>query len=139
VLPQHPDDLLFREPCSLHLSVLQEGRTLNSPGGKSQWQVTRHKISADLYAPFGSCFWKVPRMALLLNTIGRFRPSDSLAMKEPTSLLGNWTKIWKCPAESHELVRLRRREADTGRSAFARTLSVPALSRRERNQTNCDT
>src|ERR1700678_2260940 len=40
VLLQHPDDLIFREPCSLHLSVLQEGRTLNSPGGKSQWQVT---------------------------------------------------------------------------------------------------
>jgi hypothetical protein len=40
VLLQHPDDLIFREPCSLHLSVLQEGRTLNPRGGKSQWQVT---------------------------------------------------------------------------------------------------
>src|SRR3984885_12978955 len=39
VLLQHPDDLIFREPCSLHLSVLQEGRTLNPRGGKSQWQV----------------------------------------------------------------------------------------------------
>jgi hypothetical protein len=39
VLPQHPNDLLFREPCSLHLSVLQEGRTLDPNGGKSQWQV----------------------------------------------------------------------------------------------------
>jgi hypothetical protein len=28
VLLQHPNDLIFREPCSLHLSVLQEGRTL---------------------------------------------------------------------------------------------------------------
>jgi hypothetical protein len=41
VLLQHPDDLIFREPCSLHLSVLQEGRTLNPRGGKSHWQVTR--------------------------------------------------------------------------------------------------
>src|ERR1700677_3422109 len=40
VLLQHPDDLIFREPCSLHLSVLQEGRTLNPRGGKSQWQVS---------------------------------------------------------------------------------------------------
>src|ERR1700722_15283056 len=39
-LLQHTDDLTFREPCSLHLSVLQEGRTLNPRGGKSQWQVT---------------------------------------------------------------------------------------------------
>jgi hypothetical protein len=39
VLLQNPDDLLFREPCSLHLPVLQEGQTLNPPGGKSQWQV----------------------------------------------------------------------------------------------------
>ena len=39
-LLQHPDDLIFREPCSLHLSVLQEGRTLNPRGGKSQWQVS---------------------------------------------------------------------------------------------------
>src|ERR1700733_12264984 len=40
VLLQHPDDLIFREPCSLHLSVLQEGRTLNPRGGKSQRQVS---------------------------------------------------------------------------------------------------
>jgi hypothetical protein len=39
VLLQHPNDLIFREPCSLHLSVLQEGRTLNPRGGKSQGQV----------------------------------------------------------------------------------------------------
>jgi hypothetical protein len=43
VLLQYPNDLIFREPCSLHLSVLQEGRTLNSPGGKSQWQVSAHR------------------------------------------------------------------------------------------------
>src|ERR1700733_13745126 len=42
-LLQHPDDLIFREPCSLHLSVLQEGRTLNPRGEKSQWQVRRCK------------------------------------------------------------------------------------------------
>src|SRR3984885_13422742 len=41
VLLQHPDDLIFREPCSLHLPVLQEGRTLNPRGGKSQPQVRR--------------------------------------------------------------------------------------------------
>src|SRR5580692_8437134 len=40
LLLQHPDNLIFREPCSLHLSVLQEGRTLNPHGGESQWQVT---------------------------------------------------------------------------------------------------
>jgi hypothetical protein len=39
VLLQNPNDLIFREPCSLHLSVLQEDRTLNPRGGKSQWQV----------------------------------------------------------------------------------------------------
>src|ERR1700691_1493437 len=44
VLLQHPDDLIFREPCSLHLSVLQEGRTLNPRGGKSQRQVTDRKM-----------------------------------------------------------------------------------------------
>src|SRR6202034_3346554 len=46
VLLQHPDDLIFREPRSLHLSVLQEARTLNPRGGKSQRQVTDPK--ADL-------------------------------------------------------------------------------------------
>ena len=38
------DQLIFREPCSLHLSVLQEGRTLNPGGGKSQWQVNNYRI-----------------------------------------------------------------------------------------------
>src|SRR3984957_7334989 len=42
-LLQHTDDLTFREPCSLHLSVLQEGRTLNPRGGKSQWQVSLYR------------------------------------------------------------------------------------------------
>src|ERR1700689_3667214 len=46
VLLQHPDGLIFREPCSLHLSVLQEGRTLNPRGGKSQRQVTRDQVAA---------------------------------------------------------------------------------------------
>jgi hypothetical protein len=32
VLLQHPDDLIFREPCSLHLSVLQR------PDSKSPWR-----------------------------------------------------------------------------------------------------
>ena len=45
VLLQNPYDLLFREPRSLHLSVLQEGRTLNPRGGKSQWQVTAYKAA----------------------------------------------------------------------------------------------
>src|SRR5580692_2547369 len=48
VLLQHPDDLIFREPCSLHLSVLQEGRTLNPRGGKSQRQVKPNTILWDL-------------------------------------------------------------------------------------------
>jgi hypothetical protein len=47
VLLQHPDDLIFREPCSLHLSVLQEGRTLNPRGGKSQWQVRSTDVAGD--------------------------------------------------------------------------------------------
>ena len=38
------DQLIFREPCSLHLSVLQEGRILNPGGGKSQWQVNNYRI-----------------------------------------------------------------------------------------------
>ena len=37
---QHPNDLLFREPRSLHLSVLFQGQTLNPREGKSEWQVT---------------------------------------------------------------------------------------------------
>src|ERR1700684_4580988 len=44
VLLQHPDDLIFREPRSLHLSVLQEARTLNPRGGKSQREVTSSEI-----------------------------------------------------------------------------------------------
>src|ERR1700733_7133445 len=52
VLLQHPDDLIFREPCLLHLSVLQEGRTLNPHGGKSQWQVSgRERIPDPLAMP----------------------------------------------------------------------------------------
>jgi hypothetical protein len=46
VLLRNPDDLLFREPRSLPLSVLLKRRTLNPRGGKSQWQVTWRKISA---------------------------------------------------------------------------------------------
>ena len=38
MLLQRSDNLLFREPCSLHLSVLS-GRTLTPLGGKTQWQV----------------------------------------------------------------------------------------------------
>jgi hypothetical protein len=38
LLFQHPNDLLFREPRSLHLSVLFQGRTPNPRGGKSQWR-----------------------------------------------------------------------------------------------------
>jgi hypothetical protein len=53
VLLQHPDDLIFREPCSLHLSVLQEGRTLNPRGGKSQWQVNLYKFLRLTLASFG--------------------------------------------------------------------------------------
>src|SRR5271156_2708727 len=58
VLLQHPDDLIFREPCSLHLSVLQEGRTLNPRGGKSQWQGTAasHSPSALFYWTAAAAF-----------------------------------------------------------------------------------
>src|SRR5207248_5101980 len=40
MLLQNRNDLLFRKPAALHLSVLSSGRTLTSTGGKSQWQVT---------------------------------------------------------------------------------------------------
>src|ERR1700733_11439783 len=48
VLLQHPDDLIFREPRSLHLSVLQEARTLNPRGGKSQRQVNPFLSAEDI-------------------------------------------------------------------------------------------
>jgi hypothetical protein len=52
VLLQHPDDLIFREPCSLHLSVLQEGRTLNpveeNLSGRSTRAVPRVRAGARL-------------------------------------------------------------------------------------------
>jgi hypothetical protein len=38
--------LLFREPCSLHLSVLQKGRTLNPRRENSQGQVRNDPPSA---------------------------------------------------------------------------------------------
>jgi hypothetical protein len=37
----------LREPRSLHLSVLVQGRTLNPRGGKSQWQVTLARAYAE--------------------------------------------------------------------------------------------
>ena len=39
VLAQNPNDLLFREPATLHRPSLQQGRTLILRGGKTQWQV----------------------------------------------------------------------------------------------------
>jgi hypothetical protein len=39
VLPQHPDNLLFREPDPLHRPSPYVGRTLTPRGGKTQWQV----------------------------------------------------------------------------------------------------
>ncbi len=40
VLAQNPNDLLFREPATLHRPSLQQGRTLILRGGKIQWQVS---------------------------------------------------------------------------------------------------
>src|SRR5215813_11945816 len=39
VLAQNRNDLLFREPATLHRPSLQHGRTLILRGGKTQWQV----------------------------------------------------------------------------------------------------
>jgi hypothetical protein len=39
MLAQYRDDLLLREPASLHRPSLQQGRILTLRGGKSQWQV----------------------------------------------------------------------------------------------------
>src|SRR5205823_14469713 len=39
VLAQNRNDLLFREPATLHRPSLQQGRTLILRGGKTQWQV----------------------------------------------------------------------------------------------------
>jgi superfamily I DNA/RNA helicase len=54
VLLQHAHDLLFREPCSLHLSVLFQGRTLNPRGGNSQWQVSSLKSEKEEAAFVGN-------------------------------------------------------------------------------------
>ena len=40
VLAQDRNDLLFREPATLHRPSLRQGRTLILHGGKTQWQVT---------------------------------------------------------------------------------------------------
>jgi hypothetical protein len=39
VLAQNRNDVLFREPATLHRPSLQQGRTLILRGGKTQWQV----------------------------------------------------------------------------------------------------
>jgi len=44
VLAQNPNDLLFREPATLHRPSLQQGRTLILRGGKIQWQVTLNTL-----------------------------------------------------------------------------------------------
>src|SRR6202046_1725131 len=62
VLLQHPDDLVFREPCSLHPSVLQEGRTLNPHGGESQWQV--------IFIPFYPLPYREKRGGILFPASG---------------------------------------------------------------------
>jgi hypothetical protein len=52
VLLQHPDELIFREPCSLHPSVLQEGLT------KSPWRkisVAGHRSTRPRVALDHSC------------------------------------------------------------------------------------
>jgi len=67
-----PDDLLFREPCSLHLSVLQEGRTLNPPGGKSQWQVTATARGAQATREFAGS-WRGPERLIVLGAANRER------------------------------------------------------------------
>ncbi len=92
--------------------------------------MTRHELSAASTPPFGSCFWKVPRMALHLNTIDRFRPSDSLAMKESISLLGNSTNIWRMSCRKPRTSSTKAAPSRYREGRFASTPSVPALSRK---------
>ena len=65
--------------------------------------MTRHKVSAGLYAPVRSYSGKVPRAKLHLSTTGRLRRSDSSVTKELTWLLGSSTKIWKAFCTSSQL------------------------------------
>jgi hypothetical protein len=51
MLAQHRDDLLFREPDTLHRRSLQQGRTLILRGGKTQWQVTTLKERTQTHRP----------------------------------------------------------------------------------------
>src|ERR1700733_5465391 len=67
-LLQHTDDLTFREPCSLHLSVLQEGRTLNPRGRKSQRQVTSRRLILGAVA---DAFGHVVQLRLSVMTLMR--------------------------------------------------------------------
>lgn len=55
MLPQYCDNLFFREPCSLHLSVLLR-RTLTPSGGNTQWQVKLDRPAGVSLAP---CAWLV--------------------------------------------------------------------------------
>src|SRR6266702_8165582 len=48
VLAQNPNDLLFREPATLHRPSLQQGRTLILRGGKTQWQVTGTQVRSPI-------------------------------------------------------------------------------------------
>jgi hypothetical protein len=49
MLAQNHNDLLLSERVTLHCPSLQQGRTLILRGGKTQWQVTQPKRSANLY------------------------------------------------------------------------------------------
>ncbi len=59
VLLQHRNDLLFRKPCSLHQSVLRQGRTLTPFGGKTQWQVKSYAASTPytVLANLSAALW----------------------------------------------------------------------------------
>jgi hypothetical protein len=58
--PSSPNDLLFREPCSRHLSVLRRAGTLTPCGEKTQWQVRAPgpkygPVPADETCRIGGC------------------------------------------------------------------------------------
>ncbi len=55
--------------------------------------MTRHKISAGLYAPIRVLLRKAPRAKLPSSMIGRLRPSDSSAMTVSILLLASSTTI----------------------------------------------
>src|SRR3984885_13564575 len=88
MLPQNRNDLLFREPRSLHRPVLPSGRTLASPGGNNGGHSSKAAATTDaqdgysdaeLDAKFG---WTGRKMAAhYTRTVNRERLSIAAAAR----------------------------------------------------------